>query len=137
MNMNREIKYRCWEKETKKMCFVDALYQPLGAALKRADIIAPYDEKTHSVLIEDVNIMQFTGLKDKNGKEIFEGDILRDERKRPGIGCVFFEDGSFKIKWQIPDYDGMTSTQEIDKCFQYSTIIGNIYENKSPLPIRK
>lgn len=70
-------------------------------------------------------ILQFTGLKDKNGKEIFESYIIRFvEDKEDWFNQIGFEDGSF-----VRFFDDGTSTPINQKSMSQAVIIGNIYEN--------
>jgi len=78
---------------------------------------------------EDFILMQFTGLKDKNGNEIYEGDLLEE------VGC----DDIFEVKWTneythdsiFTGYD--FSNKDGEGVVKGVEIIGNIYENKDLL----
>lgn len=80
-------------------------------------------------------IMQFTGLKDKNGKDIWEGDIIKSEGSHPleifwmGLawGVRFTDLGS--LEEEIICDDGGDMTIEKHNKLSYMEIIGNIYEN--------
>lgn len=120
-------RYRAWDKEFKEMVQVDALIfdeQIIKATYKNGNIVKE-DLKNYV-------LMQSTGLKDKNGKEIFEGDIVKvtddDERTNfsdGGIGTICGLDEIFM--WYI---DGQVHNGLFDISQEYYVeVIGNIYTN--------
>lgn len=116
----REIKFRAWDKETKKMCYLSNPHWSLSFGYNgKAEV---YNLQNGSGGNE-YELMQFTGLKDKNGKEIYEGDILKESAAREYMGSVIFEDGVFEIS-------GILTALRQHTIDHYGfEIIGNIYEN--------
>ena len=127
----REIKFRAWLKEDKKMVNVETMdfTDKSMQYLKRSEIINAYILRRESD--DDVELMQYTGVKDKNGKEIYEGDILffRDENMKY---IVVWQDAAFIIKSiEIRKYsEKMCWLDDTEICCE---IVGNIYENKKLL----
>lgn len=88
-------------------------------------------------LVFPKSIGQFTGLFDKKGIKIFEGDILKSDLQSKGYFVVTFEHGSFCTYW-TGDYGPATPmawtfdegfTEPFQYFTKYGTVVGNIHDN--------
>ena len=86
---------------------------------------------------DDVEVMQYTGCRDKNGFGIYEADVIKDKYDK--VWLVQRYVGAFVITNKIPDSDGQESTysyfNNLSNHHFYFEVIGNIYENPELLEV--
>lgn len=119
--MSREIKFRVFHKIKKSILEVGWI---------------SFQEKTMGFgdgscwrFNDEVVLMQSTGLKDKNGVEIYEGDILKIQTREvsPFIGYIFYDDKKSGFQfYDLTDKKSYTIYKVDKKSFE---VIGNVYEN--------
>ena len=120
----REIKFRAWDNDKMYKCIVG------NTDVKDNDYICPlvWDKERKDWLHSDTcKIMQYTGLKDKNGKEIYEGDILLYLTKTKTV--VSYKNGAFVRNYRNSNMYLLYDTLAVDGCLEDYEVIGNIYEN--------
>lgn len=136
----RKIKFRAWDKVKNKMIIgfddITLGYENIGIDLDGDILVLGYGEYWHHDDIEDklmavergeingilervgeIEIMQYTGLLDKNGKEIYEGDLIDFENGY--ISQIQFSCGAFLLD------DGLFRNN-----LSHGVVIGNIYEHE-------
>lgn len=113
--MNREIKFRAWDLTNKSMIDNYAKTGMFGEMYVTSFHSSTYSDQG----VPELVLLQFTGMLDKNEKEIYEGDIVNIPS---GITSVFFERGCFYTPLNGSRYRLGGWGNEIQ-------IIGNIYEN--------
>ena len=126
--MSREIKFRAWVKKEKEMTKVLALETKDYATLN-----VLYNDNSKCTLgMFAVEIMQYTGLKDKNGKEIYEGDIvILNDAEEENRCVVKYKYGSYILV----DGDLREDLSNVED--KFLEVVGNIYENKNLLEENK
>lgn len=129
--MDREIKFRLWEKNLKKMLF-------LGDGILEEIYFDGLPWEAHTEL------MQWTGLKDADGKEIYEDDIVEIKENfpfdasTPWRGKIIWHYGGFSVGWEWIEKRGDKEEKKLGTtgmsyfAGSYLTnikVIGNIHEN--------
>lgn len=139
----RTIKFRAWEHNLNEIIPVDDIQFYRGDDIEIEGIkLKPKPRDEQPIIIntrsawriadgEDVSLMQFTGLLDKNGKEIYEGDLVTI-RQNGHISTIEFTDGCFMMVHKHKDLSGVENggyEQVLGFLAVPVEVIGNIYEN--------
>ena len=122
----RELKFRAWDKAMQRMLMNVGVHPSMCCINEdyREDEEGAY---TISPLFTNYVVMQFTGLRDKNGTEIYEDDIVRN---RDHLG----QEGIKQVCYHAPCFKLARYGKELRTWHWSSEVIGNIYENPELLP---
>jgi uncharacterized phage protein (TIGR01671 family) len=127
----KEIKFRAWNKQRRIM-----IYNVFVENNDNDGFVTFWDDdfsmfEKNYLPFSDVDVMQYTGLRDKNGIEIYEGDIIEayfyydgdDDKKDPSNKKIF------DVKYKIDKGRQFSGFDFFPSVFEHVKVIGNIYEN--------
>ena len=133
------LRFRAWDKKHRKYTKVLKVYfgsdgNNLGALVEDYETNYAFELQANQVELE-----QYTGLKDKNGEEIYEGDIVRsintvhfEHNGYEHLGVVKFQDGLYGLYCQDGD-DAIAAYYRLYSPYMRLRVIGNIHENSELL----
>lgn len=126
-------RFRAWDKIHKTMYEVDDI---MSIDFGKSEICVKtlFFEQTNRYDFDDIVLMQSTGLRDKNGKEIFEGDVVTDGhtkgdiKNHPTLGFYMVDDNGVE-RWFSDNASIEDFGEDVETVARILEILGNIYTN--------
>ncbi|ACK40918.1 MULTISPECIES: YopX family protein [Listeria] len=123
----RGIEYRVWDKEVEEMDNNPSVIEMWQTK--------PINEQFRLEAEEKLVWMQYIGLKDKNGKKIFEGDIVINSKGQIGYIAYLIQEAGFVVVLETSDYRlGHRNTNESYAVASRHEVIGNMQDNPELFP---
>lgn len=136
--MQDRFKFRVWGKPTGQM-FYDVALGFIKAPLCEdwVCVDTPEGQMSYTGLrLKDIEIMQCTGLKDKNGKMIFEGDICKNIKNGEIVSAAWHGTMAGFV-WSKPKYAQINDFGALFRAYDKYEVIGNIYEQPELLEVKE
>lgn len=122
-------KFRAWDKRFSE--FVEDFFVSEDCKIYKKTKDTGYGIAISRETSDKVILMQSTGFFDKNGKEIYEGDIVSIDTDEFDLLVVKYETG---IYWLM---DGEQGMEYLSDYYNYVTVVGNIHENQDIVEVKK
>lgn len=135
--MNTELKFKAWNGYRKVMAdYVSAIQNgDTQGTPSSVNVIVNGENETWEIKNDDVKLLPFTGLKDVNGKKIYEGDIVSvfndDGNYYNDVikWCIEYNYPAFDLKYHSYLYESNALSEIMNAGVENIKVIGNVHEN--------
>ena len=128
----REIRFRAWDKILYKMWYL-VPGTAFVTEIMRSGEMTFAGQGIKAFELRDTELMQYTGLKDKNGKDVFEGDVVKTDNELSLIYEVVWREDRWVLETPASNFPDSSKTRRPLNLARLCLVIGDIYQNPEVL----